>query len=137
MNCPETCHKCAYYDEIFLPRIQFICQLETPAAVYRDFVLWGGNQALAKMYRLETKDLIGFGLERIVHKESLAMVVRYAKQRLMGDPKVPSVYPVFFNDPDGGRQQVLLAVYPLNEPAETFLLTCKADATGKQIIAAP
>ena len=41
--CPEVCHECKYYKANYLPRIQFIFQIDFAAAIYKDLCCWGGN----------------------------------------------------------------------------------------------
>lgn len=116
-----TCIECDYYKTIFLPRIEFIHQIDMPAAVYRDMILWGGNTSFARLCGRNAADLIGLGLEKIVHVSSLEGVLESAKKRAIGDPHAANIQPVFLKDAPNGRQQVLSALFPLDEPAAAFL----------------
>ena len=83
LNCPLLCYKCRYYTEIYLPRIQFVHQIDLPAAVYKGFEVWGGNRGWAELCEVEEKDLPGIGIERIVHPDSIEKVISIVKQRAL------------------------------------------------------
>src|SRR5210317_2390825 len=48
LRCSK-CDQCRYYLETFYSRIQFIHQINMPAAVVKDFHLWGGNVHCAEL----------------------------------------------------------------------------------------
>jgi hypothetical protein len=51
--------------EIFLPKIHFVNQIDTPAAVIKDLYFWCGNSKWAQLCEVQKKDLIGLGIEEI------------------------------------------------------------------------
>ncbi len=116
-RCGESCNECQYYRETYLPRIQFIHQFDLAAAVYKDFVFWGGNKKFTELFEVQEKDLIGMGIERVVHPESIETMMNNAKKRAMGDPEVPRVYSIFVKNRQSGKIKIRFGVCPLNEPS--------------------
>ena len=121
-NCPGSCHECRYYTEIYLSRIQFVYQIELPAAVYKGFELWGGNRGWAELYEVEEKDLPGMGIEQGVHPDSIETVISIVKKRALGDTSVPRTYSIFLRSSQNFRLRVCISVYPLIEPAGSYLV---------------
>ncbi len=105
------------YRETFLPRIQFIHQINLAAAVCRDLVFWAGNRKFAELCEVQERDLIGMGIECVVHPDSIEAVIKDAKKRAMGDPEVPRTYSLFVKNRQNGKMKVRLGVCPLNEPS--------------------
>ena len=127
LNCPRSCHECRYYTEIFLPRIQFVHQIDLPAAVYKGLEVWGGNRGWAELCEVEEKDLPGIGIERIVHPDSIEKVISIVKQRAFGNPSVPRTYSIFLRSSQNVRLKVQISAYPLSEPAGSFLVLAEPD----------
>ena len=67
-QCANRCHDCTYYMETYLSKIQFIHQISSPAAITKDFYLWGGNTPWAKLCGVSEGDLPGIGIEQIFHR---------------------------------------------------------------------
>jgi excisionase family DNA binding protein len=124
--CTRICHACRYYLEFYLPRIQFIHQVATPAAVYRDLCFWGGNASFAELCQLQGNELIGLGIERVFHADSLEALVANAKRRALGDPGVPKTYKAFLKNSRSGKLEVRIGDYPLSEPPGAGLLIAEA-----------
>ena len=120
-GCTE-CDTCRYYLETFSPRIQLIHQLALPAAVFKDLHLWGGNSLCADVCRVAQKDLVGMGIEKIVHASSLAKVIEKVRQMALGETTVGDKCSIYVNMGVEGRQKIHVWVYPLIEPAGTFLV---------------
>jgi len=120
-DCPTECYECQYYQEIYLPRIQFIYQINLPAAVYADFCLWGGNRKWADLCGIREKDLIGMGIERVVHPDSLETMISEVKRRALGNPDISRTHTLFLKNKLNGKLRVRNSVYPLSDPVGTFL----------------
>lgn len=116
------CHQCGYYREVFYPRIQFIEQIEFPAAVYRDLYLWGGNNKWSELTGLAPSELVGLGIEKICHPTSLGEFISNNKKRSLGDPQAPRFEDLNIRHAIRGRVPVRIAVYPLSEPTGTWLM---------------
>jgi excisionase family DNA binding protein len=126
-NCPGSCHECRYYTEIYLPRIQFVHQIDLPAAVYKGFELLGGNRGWAELCEVEEKDLPGMGIEQGVHPDSIGTVISSVKRRALGDPSVPRTYSIFLRSSQNVRISVRISVYPLSEPAGSYLILAESN----------
>jgi len=126
LQCPHSCNECKYYQEIYLPRIQLIYQFDLPAALLRDFSFWGGNAKWAELCGVSERDLIGLGIESVIHPESLETVISDVKKRNFGHPEVPRTYSVFLKNielcKDGDKLAVIISLYPLRDPAGTLLV---------------
>lgn len=129
-TCPERCERCGYFQETYLSRIQFVHQFDTPAAVFSDLYLWGGNEPFAALCGEAETDLIGMGIERVVHPDSLAQVIGSVKGRVMGTGRHARTCRISLRDGDGARRDVTVAVYPLGEPRGTFLVLVEAEAAA-------
>jgi len=120
--CHGDCGDCRYFQETFLLRVQLVYQLNMPAAVYKDFYLWCGNQQWSRMTGQSEKELIGLGIENVFHPDSLGEVMASFKKRALGDPAVPRVDDVFITNERNEKIALSLSVYPLVEPAGAWLL---------------
>ena len=119
-KCVKVCDECQYYLETYLPKIQFIHQIDLAAAVYKDLYFWGGNEKFAQLCEVPEKDLVGMGIERVIHPDSMETVIYNAKKRALGDPKVPRVYDIFLKNKQNGKLKVRVGVYPLRKPSGAF-----------------
>ena len=116
------CESCRYYLEVILPRIQFVHQIELPAAVFRNLYLWGGNSRCAEICGVRQIDLIGMGIEKIVYAASLPKVIEAVRKLAIGDPSPAKSCNISLNKGLGERQEIRVSVYPLREPAKAFLV---------------
>ena len=131
LKCPEPCHACGHYQEIFRPRIQFILQMEIPAAVCKGLYFLGANQPWARMFHLECENFIGMDVETVIHPQSLAKMVSILKGREMDD-LVSTVAPISLRDRQHRGKTMTISVFPLNEPARSSFIV----ANGKEEVPA-
>jgi len=121
-DCSSTCERCHYYQDVYLPKIQFIHQIGHPAAIYKGFCLLGGNRLFAELCGVDEVSLIGMGIESIVHPDSLALAVSNVKRRLIGDTAVPFNYNLFMKAGDLGKREVSVSISPLTEPEGAYFM---------------
>jgi len=121
LSCTD-CSTCRYYQEIYLHRIQFVHQIEVPAAVFKDLYLWGGNSLCADLCGVRQNDLIGMGLEKIVHSGSLPKVIEAVRKMAVGTPGIKEDCKISINSRPHGSREILVSIYPLREPAMTYLV---------------
>ena len=126
LECSD-CATCTYYSETIFPRIQFIHQIGMPAVVFKDLYLWGGNSLCAELCGVRQKDLIGMGIEKLVHANSLATVIEKVRQMALGEPMFGSKCRISVNNRANRSQEIQVWIYPLNEPAQTFLVLGNTD----------
>jgi hypothetical protein len=124
--CRGECGECRYFQETFLPRVQLVHQLNIPAAVYKDFYLWCGNQQWARVVGRVEKELIGLGIENIFHPDSLGAVIASFKKRALGDLSVPRTDTVYVTNERQEKLAMKISTYPLVEPAGAWLLLGEA-----------
>ena len=124
--CKGECGDCRYFQETFLPRIQLVHQIDIPAAVYKDFYLWCGNEKWAQVTGQVEKDLIGLGIENVFHQDSLGVMMASFRKRALGDPAVPRTDNVFIMNKRYEKIAISISVYPLVEPAGAWLLLGEA-----------
>jgi hypothetical protein len=121
LSCAD-CSACGYYKDIYLNRIQFVHQIDAPAAVFKDLYLWGGNSLCAELCGVQQKDLVGMGLEKIVFSDSLPRVIEAVRKLAIGKPAVKEDCTILINNRPFGSSAVRIAVYPLREPALAHLV---------------
>ena len=116
------CETCSYYSETIFPRIQFVHQIDMPAAVLKDLYLWGGNSRCAELFGVQPDDLIGIGVEKLVHASSLAKVIEKVRQMALGESMTGSRCKINIKNRDKRSQEIHIWIYPLNEPSRTYLV---------------
>ena len=97
------------------------------AVVFKDLYLWGGNSLCAELCGVRQKDLIGMGIEKLVHASSLATVIEKVRQMALGEPMFGSKCRISVKIGDNRSQEIQVWIYPLNEPAQTFLVLGNTD----------
>lgn len=128
-NSLKKCDQCQYYVEIFLPRIHFINQIDMPAAVIKGLYFWCGNTKWAELCEVHKKDLVGMGIEDIVHPSSLASVISCAKKRALGDFEIPEKCSIYISYSLSGRRKIRVGVFPLTEPEGALLVLAESVLT--------
>ncbi|MFO7987621.1 MAG: helix-turn-helix domain-containing protein [Desulfatiglandaceae bacterium] len=121
LKCPEPCHACGHYQEIFRPRIQFILQMKTAAAVCRGLYFLGANQPWAQMCQLPWEDFIGMDVETVIHPNSLAHMLSILKGRELGEEAHFSSK-ISLRDKKGKRRIADISVFPVHEPPRSSLI---------------
>lgn len=121
LHCPDGCEQCRYYRDIYLPRIDFIHQIELPAAVCKGLYFWGANNRLAEISRIPQKNFPGTGIESVIHPDSLEAVISNIKKMELGEP-VPMTQSIFLKNKPSGKLRSTICMSPLNEPSGAFLI---------------
>jgi hypothetical protein len=62
------------------------------------------------------------GIEKLVHARSLAKVIEKVRQMAIGEPVVTGRCRIYIKDGVRGGREINVWVYPLMEPARTFLV---------------
>jgi excisionase family DNA binding protein len=127
LNCLESCETCGYYQETYYPRLQFIHQFDIPAAVVKDLYFWAGNLEMANLCEVEEKDLVGMGIEKIVHPNSLELVISGAKRKALGDPGEQTECSIYVKNRRLDKIKTRLSVFLLKEPPGAFLILAKRE----------
>ncbi len=126
LECSD-CAACRYYVDTFFPRIQFVHQIGMPAAIFKDLYLWGGNSLCAQLCGVQQKDLIGMGIEKIVHASSLARVIEKARQMALGGPTAGDKCSIYVKNGVKESQKIHVWIYPIKEPSRAFLVLGNPD----------
>ena len=71
---------------------------------------------------MEPKDLVGMGIEKIVHADSLAKVIETVLKMTLGDPGLAESCNISIKNGPGDRREIRVSVHPLQEPNNTFLV---------------
>lgn len=117
----DMCHRCDYYQDLVAIRIQFIHQLEVPAVVFKNFSIWGGNHLFSNLCGLSPEKLVGVGIERLVHPDSLAEVIAGLKQLSLGRASFPNPCRVAILNAQQVKMNIEISVLPLKDPPATWL----------------
>jgi len=121
LGCSD-CNTCRYYVETFLNRIQFVHQIEHPAAVFKDLYLWGGNSSCAEICGVPQKELVGMGIEKIVHTDSLPKVIQAIRKLTLGEPEVKEDCVISIKNDRNSPKKIRVSLYLLREPVNAFLV---------------
>ena len=121
LGCAD-CKTCRYYRETVLRRIQFVHQIELPAAVFKDLYLWGGNASCAEICGVAQEKLVGMGIEKIVHAHSLPKVIATIRKLALGEPEIKEDCIISIKNDRDCPRKVRVSVYLLREPANAFLV---------------
>lgn len=122
LECSTDCLECEYYMETYLSKIRLIQKISSPAAISKDFYLWGGNKPWAELCGVNERNLPGMGIEQVFHADSLGMVIAGIKKRIFGDPLVPKLHRVFFKKDEKDKIPAQISVYGLDDPPEGLLI---------------
>ncbi len=115
----EDCHRCRYYQNYVFPKIQMIHQMSIPAAIVKELCIWNANSMFAELCGLPSKDLIGIGIEEIIHSESLGLLVADFKKRDLGNISVEQKYNIFLKN---NKLKAEISIYSLREPDKAYLI---------------
>ncbi len=124
LYCTVGCSECRYYQDIYLPRIQFIDQIEFPAAVCHGLYFWGGNSKMAKVCEIPAGDFPGMGMERVIHPDSLEAVISNIKRLELEEP-LPMTLDIFLKSASRQKIRATICLCPLSEPSGSFLMLLK------------
>jgi len=127
LKCTHSCEACKYYQENYFARINFIHQIDMPAAVYKDLYIWGANTEFAELCGIPQNDLVGIGIEQIAHPDSMESVISFAKRRAAGDPAVPRYYRLYIRKNQQEKKRISMSVQPLKDPTGTFLVLAETE----------
>ena len=122
LACGGLCNACEFYQETYFAKIQFINQIDFPAAVCKDLYFWGGNNKWAELCEAKEEDLVGMGIEKICHPDSLEKVISNNKKRALGDYSAPRADQIFLKNSKLKKIEVHIDVFPLKEPSGAWLL---------------
>jgi len=124
LGCTGKCHECRYYQEIFFPRIQFILQMEIPAAVCKELYFWGVNGGWAEICGIPREAFIGMDIEKVIHPKSLGEIISILKKRKMG-ADFPASLPVSVITGAREKQKLSVSIFPMDEPSGSTLFLAK------------
>jgi excisionase family DNA binding protein len=127
LGCLRRCEACRYYQETYYPRLQIIHQFDMPAAVVKDLYFWAGNLEMANLCEVAEKDLVGMGVEKIIHPDSLEHVISGAKRRALGDPGAPTECSIYIKNRELQKIKAKLSVFLLKEPSGAFLILAQRE----------
>jgi hypothetical protein len=100
-----------------------------PAAVMKGLYFWYGNAKWAELCEVPKKDLVGMGIEDIVHPSSLASVISCVKNRALGDFENPEKCSIYISHSGSGRREISVGVFPLTKPEGALLVLAESVMT--------
>jgi excisionase family DNA binding protein len=124
LNCTSRCYGCDYYQEIYIPRMHFIHQLNFPGAICKGLYVWGANSRWAEICQVSQKDFPGMGIEKIMHPKSLELIISNIKKMELGEA-VPMAQNILLKNEPNGTLEATVSFFPLNNPSGTFLVLAK------------
>lgn len=117
----NACYTCEYFIETYLPRIGWIHHIGTPAFIYGDLHFWNGNSAGASLCGVQEEDMLGLGVEEIVHADSLEFLISEFRSRALRSKPDSVEATLFFKDGNSGKLKVEVSLHPLDDPRECWL----------------
>lgn len=121
-NCSEGCYECNYFRDIYLPRIQMVHQIAIPAFIYKDFHFWGGNKGGAELCGLEVDEILGMGMEKLIHRDSLEFLLHEFRMLDLNELESSSTFPIYLKNGNREKIRVEAIFSPLNDPEEAWLV---------------
>ena len=82
---------------------------------------------MANLCEVEEKDLIGMGIEKIVHPTSLEQVISGAKRKALGDPGEQTECSIYVKNRGIDKVKTRLSVFLLKEPPGAFLILAQRE----------
>ena len=86
------------------------------------YVIWAALLLYHVVNETGAIQVIGMGIEKICHPDSLEKVISSNKKRALGDLSAPRTEYIFLKNSKYNRIEVQIGVYPLNEPSGAWLL---------------
>ncbi len=123
LNCAVGCENCRYYQDAYYPRVQFIHQLDVPAAIIKELYFWAGNTQMADLCEIGAKQLVGLGIEKIIHPRSLEQVISCVKRQALGERGMPSGCRIYIKNHQSQGVKIKCAILGLKEPQGAYLIT--------------
>ena len=124
LHCSVRCNECAYYQNLYFPKIQFIHQIDFPAAVCKGLFFWGVNSRWSKICSVPQKDFPGTGIEHVFDPVSLGEMISDIKKIELGESVQPANMGFLKNESEA-KLEAIVSFFPLNEPPGTFLMLAK------------
>jgi len=120
-QCAGQCHTCCYYQEVFFPRIQFVYQMDVPAAVFKNLYFLGVNDPWAEIWRRPREAFVGMDVEEVFHSESLKNVLSLVKSAEMKQTGSGPVT-VSIGNETGALQRLTATGFSVSEPTGSLLV---------------
>ena len=127
LNCRLECEQCNYYREAYYPRVQFIYQFDLAAAIVKDLYFWAANPEMAELCESPAQQMVGMGIERIIHPRSLEQVISFVKRKALGDPGTQTDCRIYIKNHRMDGMQTKCSVCLLKEPQGAFLVMAAPD----------
>lgn len=89
--------------------------------VLKNFSIWAGNRQFSTLCDLSFEKLVGVGIERMVHPDTLAEVIAGLKQLALGRANFSNPCRVAILNAQQVKMNVEIMVLPLNDPPATWL----------------
>jgi len=87
---------------------------------------------MEKMSGIQKNDLVGMGVENIIHQESLETVIQLSKKRALMDPDADMLNTVFLKTKHHQKLGVKFSLFPLSDPKDSFLAVAEPIATKNE-----
>ena len=88
----------------------------------KDLYLWAGNPEMVDLCEVEGRQLVGLGIEKIIHPRSLEQVISCVKRKALGDTGNPTECCIYIKNQHADGTRIRCAVFLLKEPQGAFLI---------------
>ena len=115
-RCASECSQCQYFYEHYMQYTSFIHQIPMPSAILKDLYIWSGNKPWADICEVEINQLIGIGIEEVIHPESIRTIINYNKRIQQGYNTEIFKSAIYFETANGKKIRANLSITPLKQP---------------------
>ena len=137
LTCGVGCENCRYYREAYYPQVQFIHQFNGPAAVIKDLYFWAGNPEMANLCEVGENQIVGMGIEKIVHPRSLEQVISWVKRKALGDTVSQSECRIYIKNHHADGMKIKCSVLLLKEPQGASLILADTKLNNHVVTPTP
>ena len=97
-------------------------QIAIPAFIYKDFHFWGGNKDGAALCGLEVAEILGMGVEELIHRDSLEFILHEFRMLDLNELESSSTFPIYFKNQNQHKIRVEAIFSPLHDPEGAWLV---------------
>ena len=105
----------------YWPSVQMVNFFEYPAGICKDFYLLGANRQFAQMCGLAEEQLVGLGMENIVHHDSIGELIGFLRAKALGDA-TSDARMFYLSNPNKDKIKAKLFVFPLKQITGSLVL---------------
>ena len=92
---------------------------------------------MANLCEIHEKQLVGLGIEKIIHPRSLEQVISCVKRKALGDPGFQSECRIYIKNQHADGMKLRCSFFLLKEPQGALLITAARDLNDASVTQTP